>query len=58
MRRGSVELRTARGRGYEELTMWFDVIATPALVHEIISNLRKTSPVKKGRHQDHRLLQV
>jgi len=38
--------------------MWFDVIATPALVHEIISNLRKTSPVKKGRHQDHRLLQV
>jgi hypothetical protein len=26
-----------------ELTMWFDVIATPTLVHEIISNLRKTN---------------
>ncbi len=34
---------------FDELTMWFDVLATPTLLHEIIVNLQRTNPVKKGR---------
>jgi hypothetical protein len=34
---------------FDEMTLWFDVVATPTLVHELISNLKRTNPVKKGR---------
>lgn len=34
---------------FDEMTLWFDVVATPTLLHELISNLKRTNPVKKGR---------
>ena len=34
---------------FDEMTLWFDLVATPTLLHELISNLNRTNPVKKGR---------
>lgn len=34
---------------FDELTMWFAVMATPTLLNEIISNLQLTNQLKKGR---------
>lgn len=34
---------------FDEMTLWFDIVATPTLVRELISNHNRTNPVKKGR---------
>jgi len=35
----------------DEMKRWFEVIATPTLIHEVISNLRKTNPLKRGQRR-------
>lgn len=33
----------------DEMKRWFSLVATPTLIHEVISNLRKTNPLRKGQ---------
>lgn len=34
---------------FDEMELWFDVVATPTLLHEIISNLKRANLLRKGK---------